>query len=82
MLDVLKILALAFRDLFRCRASLEAEITLLRHQLVTLRRKSPARIQLRPLDRCFLTVLYRIQPNLLSAIHIVKPWSASGKVVR
>ena len=73
VLYVLKILALAFRDLFRSRASVEAEITLLRHQLVTLRRKSPARIRLSPFDRCFLTVLYRIQPDLLSPIHIVKP---------
>lgn len=73
MLDVLKMLTLALRDLFRSRIALEAEVTLLRHQLGTARRRSSSRIQLTQLDRLFLTCLFRFQPHLLHAIHIVKP---------
>ncbi len=73
VLDVLKIVALGFRDLFRSRAALEAKITLLRHQLATLRQNSQNRIRLKRVDRISLTLLYRIFPELLRAIHIVKP---------
>ncbi len=73
MLDVLKITALGFRDLFRSRAALEAEITLLRHQLAILRRKSPNRIRLTNIDRVTVILIYRIWPELLRAVHVVQP---------
>ncbi len=52
---------------------LEAEVTLLRHQLTTIRGGSSARIRLTHIDRIALTFLYRIFPELLGAIHIVEP---------
>jgi hypothetical protein len=41
--DLLKLIWWAITELFRSRASLEAEILTLRHQLNVLRRNSPKR---------------------------------------
>jgi hypothetical protein len=59
--------------LFRSRASLEAEILALRHQLIVLRRKSPKRLAFSNFDRLIFASLYRIAPNVLNALVIVKP---------
>ncbi|NOX96383.1 MAG: transposase family protein [Alphaproteobacteria bacterium] len=73
MLNIIKLGLLFFRDLFRSRVALEAEVTLLRHQLATLRRKSPNRIRLTRIDRIVLTLLCHIWPELLRAVHVVQP---------
>ena len=50
MRDVCRLICLALIGLFRSRASLQAEILTLRHQLNVLRRKSPQRLERFPLD--------------------------------
>jgi len=71
--DILRLLGLHLRDCFRSRKSLEAENTLLRHQLGVLQRKSPGRIRLTRFDRFIFTLLYKFYPEALYAIHIVRP---------
>ncbi len=51
----------------------EAEILVLRQQLLVLSRKSRARVSLRNLDRLLLVWLYRLYPSVLNAVVIVKP---------
>jgi hypothetical protein len=58
---------------FRSRASLEAEILVLRHQLNVLRRKSPKRPTFGSTDRLIFAGLYGLAPNVLSALAIVRP---------
>jgi transposase InsO family protein len=75
MLELCKLMWCALVGLFRSRASLEAEILLLRHQLNVLRRKSPKRPTFSNLDRLIFAGLYGMRPNVLSAMAIVKPES-------
>ena len=68
---------------FRSRASLEAEILVLRHQLNILRRKSPKRPTFGSIDRLIFAGLYGLAPNALSALAIVRPetvirWHRAG----
>ena len=68
---------------FRSRASLEAEILVLRHQLNILRRKSPQRPTFRSIDRLIFAGPYGLAPNALSALAIVRPetvirWHGAG----
>jgi hypothetical protein len=51
MRDVCSLIWLALIGLFRSRASLQAEILTLRHQLNVLRRKSPQRLTFSSFDR-------------------------------
>ena len=53
--DLLKLIWWAVTGLFRSRASLEAEILTLRHQLNVLRRKSPKRLAFSNFDRLVFT---------------------------
>jgi hypothetical protein len=53
---------------FRSRASLEAEIVFLRHQLNVLRRQAPTRPRLTTVDRLIFVWLYRVFPAVLSTI--------------
>jgi hypothetical protein len=69
--------------LFRSRASLQAEIVTLRHQLSVLRRKSPQRITFTSIDRLVFAGLYRLAPGVLDALKIVRPetvirWHRAG----
>ena len=73
MLDWFKLLILLISDLTRPRSVLEAEITALRQQVITLRRQAPKQLHLRRSDRLFLTFLYRFFPEVRTAIHIVQP---------
>ena len=57
---------------FRSRASLEAEILVLRHQLSVLRRKSPRRPSFGSIDRLIFAGLYGLASNVLSALAIVR----------
>jgi hypothetical protein len=72
MSDLCGLIWCALIGLFRSRASLEAEILVLRHQLNVLRRKSPKRVALSNLDRLVLVGLYRLIPAVLDALMIVK----------
>src|SRR6476469_5757203 len=69
--------------LFRSRASLEAEILILRHQLNIQRRQSPKRLNFSTLDRLIFAGLYRLAPSVLGALAILKPetvirWHRAG----
>jgi hypothetical protein len=67
---------------FRPRSALQAEILILRHQL-NLRRRSPKRVTLGNIDRLVFAGLYRLAPEVLDALKILKPetvirWHRSG----
>jgi transposase InsO family protein len=64
---------LALRSVSEAGASREAEILVLRQQLLVLSRKSRKRVRLRNIDRLVLVWLSRLYPSLLDAIIIVKP---------
>ena len=69
--------------LFRSRVSLEAEILILRHQLNIQRRHLPKRSAFRVMDRLIIVGLYRLVPNTIKALTIVKPntvirWHRAG----
>src|SRR5438067_11940772 len=69
--------------LFQSRASLAAEILVLRHQINILRRHSPKRQTFSTADRLIFAGLYRLAPTILNALAIVKPetvikWHRAG----
>ena len=69
--------------LFRSRAALQAEILVLRQQLIVLRRKSPKRLVFSNIDRLVLVSLYSFWPKVLDAFTILKPatvirWHRAG----
>jgi hypothetical protein len=68
---------------FRSRASLEAEILILRHQLNIQRRHLPKRLTFSAMDRLIFAGLYRLVPSTLNALTLVKPetvvrWHRAG----
>ena len=73
----------ALIGMFQSRAALEAEILVLRHQLNVLRRSCPKRVALNSIDRLLLVGLYRLAPEVLDAVKILKPetiirWHRAG----
>ena len=62
---------LSFR--LRSRASLELELVALRHQVTVLRRQRPGRPRLFSTDRLLWVWLYRIWPQVLNTMVLVKP---------
>jgi hypothetical protein len=64
-------LLLSFR--FRSRASLELELVALRHQVIVLRRQRPHRLRLLSADRLLWVWLYRVRPQVLETLVLVKP---------
>jgi transposase InsO family protein len=83
MIDVLKLVAYSLALIFKSRLRLEAEIMLLRHQLMILRRKAPTRPRVRVVDRVIFVWLYRLWPSVISAVTIVQPetvvrWHRAG----
>src|SRR5204862_4550337 len=58
---------------FRSRAVLELKLVALEHQLAVLRRQRPGRPQLSSLDRLLWVLLYRIRPQVIDAMVVVKP---------
>jgi len=70
------IVALVMRrllDCFKSRGRLEAGVTLLRHQVNILRRMAPKRVRPNGLDRAIFVSLYRLFPDIGSAVTIVRP---------
>jgi len=63
MRDMLKLIWWVVIGLFRSRASLEAEIVALRHQLNVLRRKSTKRLAFSNFDRLVFASLSRTAPQ-------------------
>ncbi len=73
MFALLSRILLALRSAFEARAAREAEILVLRQQLLVLSRKSRQRVRLRNIDRLILVWLSRLFPSVVDAIVIVKP---------
>jgi transposase InsO family protein len=68
---------------FRSRASLEAEILILRHQLNIQRRHLPRRLNFTAINRLIFVALYHLLPGTLNALTLVKPdtivrWHRAG----
>src|SRR5215813_7292669 len=83
MLDFLRLFVHVLAAPFRTQAKLEAEITMLRHQLNVLRRQAPSKPRLTVADRLLFVWLCRLFPSLRDAITIVQPdtvlrWHRSG----
>src|SRR5271167_2831745 len=83
MREALSLIWTALVGLFRSRASLAAEILVLRHQINILRRHSPKRQTFNAMDRLIFAGLYRLAPAVLNALAIVKPatvikWHRAG----
>src|SRR5215207_9594600 len=70
-------------DLFRSRAGLEAEILVLRQQIIVLRRGKVARLPFTAADRLVLGGVCRLFPKACDALAIVRPetvvrWHRAG----
>ena len=81
--ELFKLIWWAVVGLFRPRSALQAEILVLRHQLNVLRRRSPKRVAVSNIDRLVFTGLYRLAPDALDALKILKPetvirWHRAG----
>src|SRR5712671_1062473 len=83
MMDLCRLIFWTLIDLMRARATLEAEIWVLRQQLNVLRRSSPKRQSFDTIDRLIFVGLCRLFPKACGALAIVKPdtiirWHRSG----
>ena len=81
--DLLKLIWYAVAGLFRSRAALQTEVLPLRHQLNVLRRRAPKRVTVSNIDRLVFAGLYRLPPEVLDAVKILKPetiirWHRAG----
>jgi hypothetical protein len=65
--EALSLIWMALVWLFRSRASLAAEILILRHQINILRRHSAKRQTFSAVDRLIFAELYRLAPTVLNA---------------
>src|SRR5882757_2668714 len=68
---------------FKSKLRLEAENTVLRHQLIVLKRRLRGRVRLTNNDRLFLIQLYRWFPSILQVLTIIRPetlvrWHRAG----
>jgi putative transposase len=73
MVTILSVVVSIFAFRFRSRASLELRLIALQHQLAVLRRQRPGRPQLSSLDRLLWVWLYRVWPQVIDAMILVKP---------
>jgi hypothetical protein len=83
MFELCRLIFGLITDLFRSRADLEAEVLVLRHQIVVLRRKKLGRLPIRALDRMVLGRICQLFPSAIGALAIVRPdtvirWHRSG----
>ena len=75
MTDLCRLIFWTLVDLIRSRATLEAEIWVLRQQINVLRRAAPRRQSFGIFDRLIFVGLYRLFPKACDALAIVKPCS-------
>jgi len=73
MIALISFLLAILASPFRSKSKLVAENTLLRHQVVVLRRRVKGRILLTNGDRWFLVRLYHWFPSILSVLAIIQP---------
>ena len=86
MAELLQFIWSVIAGLFRSRASREAEIAALRHQLDVLHRQSPKRPTFSALDRLIFVILFRIAPGITTVMKIVEPetvirWQAGQRTI-
>jgi hypothetical protein len=72
MLDLFKLILGVIADLFRSRASLEAEILALRQQINVLHRLRPKRPILSSMDRLMLGWICRQFPNAVPVGNLIR----------
>ena len=58
---------------FKSKLRLEAENTVLRHQVIVLKRRLQGRVRLTNDDRWFFVQLYRWFPSILQVLTIIRP---------
>ena len=83
MRDLCRLIGWMVVDLFRSRATLEAEIWTLRQQINVLRRTAPTKHAFSAIDRLIFVGLYWLFPKVRDALAIVKPetvvrWHRAG----
>jgi hypothetical protein len=83
MLDLCGLIIGTLRDLLRSRSALEAEVLVLRQQIIVLRRAGRARLTFSAMDRFVLGWLCALFPSARSALSIVQPetvlrWHRAG----
>jgi hypothetical protein len=78
MVTILSAVVSIFAFRFRSRAALELKLIALQHQLAVLRRQRPGRPQLSSLDRLLWVLLYRVWPQVIDAMVLVKPATVVG----
>jgi hypothetical protein len=83
MLDLCRIIFGIVVDLVRPRAALEAEILVLRQQIIVLRRGRPSRVPFLAVDRMVLGWVCQLFPKTREALAIVRPdtvvrWHRAG----
>ena len=83
MLGLIKLIFCLFFDLFRSRATLEAEILVLRQQIIVLRRGRVGRLPFSASDRLVLGWVCGLFPNTRDALAIIRPetvmrWHRAG----
>jgi hypothetical protein len=83
MLDLCRIIFSIVVDLIRPRAALEAEILVLRQQIIVLRRSRPRRLSFLTVDKVVLGWVYHLFPKACDALAIVRPdtvvrWHRAG----
>jgi len=70
MTDLLKLILGVLASLFKSRATLEAEILILRQQINVLRRRAPKRPHLNNTDRFLFVWLYHWFPSVLRRLRL------------
>ena len=83
MVTLIRLIFSLLADLFRSRAALEAEILVLRQQVIVLRRGKPARLPFMATDKLMLGWVCHLFPNARDALAIVRPetvvrWHRAG----
>ena len=83
MLALVRLMFSLVVDLFRARAVLEAELLVLRQQIIVLHRARPSRPTFRATDKLLLGWLCQLFPNIRNALTIVRPetvvrWHRAG----
>ena len=83
MMNFIKLIFSLIADLFRSRAVLEAEILVLRQQIIVLRRGKPTRLRFMATDKLVLGWVCRLFPNARDALAVVRPetvtrWHRAG----
>jgi hypothetical protein len=80
MWDLFRLIFGLVIDLFRSRAALEAEVLVLKQQIIVLRRGKPSRIPFLAVDRVVLGWTCHLFPKARGALAIVRPDSLSGRM--